>query len=338
MSKAIEGGRRKMTRRRTMLSLGRLRLGSPQNERSPNPLPLASIVPGGDVAFVAPPAAEGDDYEAGESLVDAVKELNVAENLLDGAHTAEYVAMRTEGHSGDPQCRRVQAALAAWVRGSCKRCGANFCVVPVVVHMKPDVEATVWKDKVYCGCCGEHAQAPRPTWDAAGGNLRNTRIKRSPRHTHLTLTPLANMANPIIPSSSSDGEEAATKLGRFNAAVERSWVGQQFKLAVWGMTFTTELRAGMATFLTMAYILAVNASILPVPSEELRADNHRDRRAMSVSVSVSLWRSLAERRRNRRMRHDLSLPRYVHERLAGLAVDALRCGQRDDGDIAAGED
>ncbi|KAG8067722.1 hypothetical protein GUJ93_ZPchr0005g14451 [Zizania palustris] len=70
------------------------------------------------------------------------------------------------------------------------------------------------------------------------------------------------MANPIIPSSSSDGEAAATKLGRLNAAVERSWVGRRFKLAARGTTFTTELRAGTATFLTMAYILAVNASIL----------------------------------------------------------------------------
>uniref|UniRef100_A0A0D9WF82 Adenine/guanine permease AZG1 n=1 Tax=Leersia perrieri TaxID=77586 RepID=A0A0D9WF82_9ORYZ len=72
------------------------------------------------------------------------------------------------------------------------------------------------------------------------------------------------MANPIIPSTS--GVEAAstttTKLGRLNAAVERSWIGRRFRLAARGTTFTTELRAGTTTFLTMAYILAVNASIL----------------------------------------------------------------------------
>ncbi|NP_001146825.1 Adenine/guanine permease AZG1 [Zea mays] len=79
------------------------------------------------------------------------------------------------------------------------------------------------------------------------------------------------MALSIIPSTSS-GEHAAasasatatttTKLGQLNAAVERSWVGRRFRLAARGTTFTTELRAGTATFLTMAYILAVNASIL----------------------------------------------------------------------------
>ncbi|CAL9763265.1 unnamed protein product [Musa acuminata subsp. burmannicoides] len=53
-----------------------------------------------------------------------------------------------------------------------------------------------------------------------------------------------------------------SRLGRFNAAVAKSWVGRRFKLAERGTTFTTELRAGTATFLTMAYILAVNASIL----------------------------------------------------------------------------
>ncbi|KAA8539504.1 hypothetical protein F0562_026196 [Nyssa sinensis] len=41
-----------------------------------------------------------------------------------------------------------------------------------------------------------------------------------------------------------------------------SRVGKRFKLAERNTTFTTELRAGTATFLTMAYILAVNASIL----------------------------------------------------------------------------
>ncbi|GJN40681.1 hypothetical protein PR202_gb29941 [Eleusine coracana subsp. coracana] len=74
------------------------------------------------------------------------------------------------------------------------------------------------------------------------------------------------MAGSIIPTSSTGGEgeraAATTKLGRLNAAVERSWVGRRFRLAARGTTFTTELRAGTTTFLTMAYILAVNASIL----------------------------------------------------------------------------
>uniref|UniRef100_A0ACD5Z881 Uncharacterized protein n=1 Tax=Avena sativa TaxID=4498 RepID=A0ACD5Z881_AVESA len=70
------------------------------------------------------------------------------------------------------------------------------------------------------------------------------------------------MASPIIPTTTGNGDEPTTKLGRLNAAVERSWVGRRFRLAARGTTFTTELRAGTATFLTMAYILAVNASIL----------------------------------------------------------------------------
>ncbi|KAL2896084.1 Adenine/guanine permease AZG1 [Bienertia sinuspersici] len=51
-------------------------------------------------------------------------------------------------------------------------------------------------------------------------------------------------------------------LTRLNAYMASSRVGKYFKLTQRGTTFTTELRAGTATFLTMAYILAVNASIL----------------------------------------------------------------------------
>ncbi|CAL1378479.1 unnamed protein product [Linum trigynum] len=51
-------------------------------------------------------------------------------------------------------------------------------------------------------------------------------------------------------------------LTRLNNYVAGSRVGKQFKLDERNTCFTTELRAGTATFLTMAYILAVNASIL----------------------------------------------------------------------------
>ncbi|KAF6143115.1 hypothetical protein GIB67_041183 [Kingdonia uniflora] len=49
---------------------------------------------------------------------------------------------------------------------------------------------------------------------------------------------------------------------RLNSFVAKTRVGKYFKLTDRNSTFTTELRAGTATFLTMAYILAVNASIL----------------------------------------------------------------------------
>ncbi|KAK3004488.1 hypothetical protein RJ639_018751 [Escallonia herrerae] len=51
-------------------------------------------------------------------------------------------------------------------------------------------------------------------------------------------------------------------LTRLNTYVAQTRAGKRFKLAERNTTFTTELRAGTATFLTMAYILAVNASIL----------------------------------------------------------------------------
>ncbi|GFY84475.1 AZA-guanine resistant1 [Actinidia rufa] len=51
-------------------------------------------------------------------------------------------------------------------------------------------------------------------------------------------------------------------LTRLNVYVAESRVGKRFKLAERNTTFTTEIRAGTTTFLTMAYILAVNASIL----------------------------------------------------------------------------
>lgn len=49
---------------------------------------------------------------------------------------------------------------------------------------------------------------------------------------------------------------------KINTFVANSRAGKRFKLAERNTSFTTELRAGTATFLTMAYILAVNASIL----------------------------------------------------------------------------
>ncbi|KAL3334417.1 hypothetical protein AABB24_030920 [Solanum stoloniferum] len=49
---------------------------------------------------------------------------------------------------------------------------------------------------------------------------------------------------------------------RLNNYVAESRVGKRFKLKERNTNFTTELRAGTTTFLTMAYILAVNASIL----------------------------------------------------------------------------
>ncbi|CAN6463258.1 unnamed protein product [Victoria cruziana] len=51
-------------------------------------------------------------------------------------------------------------------------------------------------------------------------------------------------------------------LSRLNDGVAKSRVGRYFKLEERRSTFTTEVRAGTATFLTMAYILAVNASVL----------------------------------------------------------------------------
>ncbi|WJX40734.1 Adenine/guanine permease azg1 [Trifolium repens] len=57
--------------------------------------------------------------------------------------------------------------------------------------------------------------------------------------------------------------QAHTKpISRLNSYVAKTRLGKYFKLSQRNSTFTTELRAGTATFLTMAYILAVNASIL----------------------------------------------------------------------------
>ncbi|KAJ1375261.1 Xanthine/uracil/vitamin C permease [Sesbania bispinosa] len=49
---------------------------------------------------------------------------------------------------------------------------------------------------------------------------------------------------------------------RINSLVAQTRLGKRFKLSERNTNFTTELRAGTTTFLTMAYILAVNASII----------------------------------------------------------------------------
>lgn len=61
-----------------------------------------------------------------------------------------------------------------------------------------------------------------------------------------------------------------------NDYVASSRVGRRFKLSKRNTTFTTELRAGTATFLTMAYILAVNASILSDSGATCAKDLSRD--------------------------------------------------------------
>ncbi|CAA0828939.1 Adenine/guanine permease AZG1 [Striga hermonthica] len=57
-------------------------------------------------------------------------------------------------------------------------------------------------------------------------------------------------------------QPSPTPITRLNSYVAASRIGRRFKLMERRSSFTTELRAGTATFLTMAYILAVNASIL----------------------------------------------------------------------------
>eukprot|EP00897_Mesotaenium_endlicherianum_P005949 jgi/Mesen1/5382/ME000268S04580 len=62
-----------------------------------------------------------------------------------------------------------------------------------------------------------------------------------------------------------DMDEKESKGGIFhgiNQVVNNSIVGSYFKMEARGTCLTTEIRAGTATFLTMAYILAVNAAIL----------------------------------------------------------------------------
>lgn len=58
------------------------------------------------------------------------------------------------------------------------------------------------------------------------------------------------------------GRSFNKSLETLNAKVGASKVGKYFKLEERNSYFTQEIRAGTATFLTMAYILAVNASIL----------------------------------------------------------------------------
>ena len=60
---------------------------------------------------------------------------------------------------------------------------------------------------------------------------------------------------------------------RLNEAVIKSPVGRFFQMEERKTTFTTELRGATATFLTMAYILAVNPSILAASGGPCKAVN-----------------------------------------------------------------
>ncbi|RWR92193.1 adenine/guanine permease AZG1 [Cinnamomum micranthum f. kanehirae] len=67
------------------------------------------------------------------------------------------------------------------------------------------------------------------------------------------------MEAPKKPSLSTRWDSFLTRLNSF---VADSRVGKRFKLAERNSTFTTEILAGITTFLAMAYILFVNPSIL----------------------------------------------------------------------------
>nr|XP_043619882.1 adenine/guanine permease AZG1-like [Erigeron canadensis] len=70
-------------------------------------------------------------------------------------------------------------------------------------------------------------------------------------------------ATPPPPPQLSPSRPSKQKLtSRLDSYIATSKVGTKFKLSERNTTFTTEFRAGTVTFLTMAYILAVNASIL----------------------------------------------------------------------------
>lgn len=68
------------------------------------------------------------------------------------------------------------------------------------------------------------------------------------------------------PSSAANYEHKHTTMPKFienmNEKVGSSFIGKYFQLEERGSTFTTELAGATATFLTMAYILAVNPRIL----------------------------------------------------------------------------
>ena len=61
---------------------------------------------------------------------------------------------------------------------------------------------------------------------------------------------------------------------KINDAIGNSFIGRYFKFEERGANFTTELAGATATFLTMAYILAINPRILAasggpcIPNEE----------------------------------------------------------------------
>ncbi|XP_057435376.1 adenine/guanine permease AZG1-like [Lotus japonicus] len=65
-----------------------------------------------------------------------------------------------------------------------------------------------------------------------------------------------------VPPPPSSPHSKPSLSARLNSLAAQSRAGKHFKLTERNTTFTTELRAGTATFLTMAYILAVNASII----------------------------------------------------------------------------
>ncbi|URE10281.1 Permease family [Musa troglodytarum] len=69
-----------------------------------------------------------------------------------------------------------------------------------------------------------------------------------------------------------------------NRAVAHSRVGKYFKVEARKSSFTKELRAGVATFLTMAYIISVNAAIL---ADSGGPCTHRDCRQMHVAANSS---------------------------------------------------
>lgn len=70
--------------------------------------------------------------------------------------------------------------------------------------------------------------------------------------------------------------EAETTISRINEKFNASYFGKYFELEARGSNLTTEFRGSVATFLTMAYILAVNPGILSTSGGTCESDLSED--------------------------------------------------------------
>eukprot|EP01084_Bolivina_argentea_P057591 105220_1 len=109
-------------------------------------------------------------------------------------------------------------------------------------------------------------------------------MEQRPLSSRLTFGPQYGATDPLSRSPSQSHRTPNTDLSNDSQC---GCISKFFKLHERGSNLTTEIKAGFATFITMAYILAVNAAILSEIGGECKSDDAECKYELMIQLAIS---------------------------------------------------